>query len=124
MSMPLYKVGRPVFRVKKSYCLIDQAVRAGGTIALIQRDRHCQDIIETAYAVVGTKEALILMSSVLNPLPAADQAGNFTIPMRHPEAWFSNIEKAHRIFNRLVRRGKIPGPNKVRFRRRSRLKRR
>lgn len=122
--MPLYKVGRPVFRVKKSYRLIDLAVRPDGTIALIQRDRHCQDIIETAYAVVGTKEALILMSSILNPLPAADQAGNFTIPMRHPEAWFSNIEKAHRIFNRLVRRGKIPGPNKVRFRRRPRLKRR
>lgn len=111
--MPLYQVGRPVFRVKKTYHLIDQSVRCHGTIALIQRTRQCQDIMETAYAVVGTLETLILVSSVLNPLPAADQSGKFTIPMRHPQAWFSDIKKARLIFTRLVRRGKIPPPWKM-----------
>jgi hypothetical protein len=120
--MPLY-VAHPVYRLKKSYRLIDQAKRRYGTIALIQRDRTCQDITQTAYAVVGTKKTLLLRTADLDPLPAADQSGNFTIPMRHPEAWFSDIEKARSIFNRLVRRGHIPLPEKVRHRRRPRRQR-
>lgn len=115
--MPLY-VARPVFRMKKSYRLIDQAKRRYGTIALIQRDRTCQEITQTAYAVVGTKKTLLLRTADLEPLPAADQSGNFTIPMRHHAAWFSDLQKARQIFNRLARRNFIPLPKKVRHRHR------
>jgi len=112
--MPFYKVGRPAYRVKKSYRLIEQEVFRFGTIALIERNRKCQEIDETAYAVVGTRQTLILRSSALNPLPAADRSGRFSVPMRHPSAWLSNVEVARSIFGELVRRRKIPTPGEVR----------
>lgn len=112
--MPLYKVGRPAHRVKKSYRLIGQEVFPHGTIALIERNRKCQEIDETAYAVVGTRRTLLLTSSALNPLPAADRSGRFSVPMRHPSAWFSNVEAARSIYGELVRRRKIPTPRDVR----------
>ena len=111
--MPLYKVGGPVHRVKKSYRLIDQTVFRYGTIALIERNRKCQEIDETSYAVVGTRRTLILKSLALNPLPAADRSGRFAVPMRHPNAWFADVEVARSIFGELVRRRTIPTPRKL-----------
>jgi hypothetical protein len=112
--MPLYKVGGPVHRVKKSYRLVDQEVFGYGTIALIERNRKCQEIDETSYAVVGTRRTLILKSLALNPLPAADRSGRFAVPMRHPNAWFADVEVARSIFGELVRHRKIPAPGDVR----------
>jgi len=109
--MPIYKVGRPVYRVKKSYRLVDQAIFRHGTIALIERNRKCQEIDETSYAVIGTRSPLILKSSILNPLPAADQSGQFGVPMRNPHAWFSELEVARSIFGNLATRRRIPSPD-------------
>lgn len=112
--MPTDKAGRPVHKVKKSYALIETAVREAGTIALIQRVRTCQDMSVTAYAIVATQHPLLLKTPVLEPLLAAGQSGRFTVRMRDVEAWFADIDLARAVFRDLAQRKKIPWPDPVR----------
>ena len=114
--MPTDKAGRPVHKLKKSYVLIETAVRETGTIALIQRVRTCQDMTVTAYSIVATQRPLVLKTPDLEPLLAAGQSGRFTVRMRDPEAWFANIDLARAVFSDLAQRKKIPWPDPVRRR--------
>ncbi len=123
-----HKVGRAAELVKEVYLPIESCVRPAGTFALVKRTRRSQGVdLGVAYAIVGLRGPLPLKKGELGRLVAADQAGEFRVLLRSPEAWFSCPSLARQILSRLIEKGRIPSREEIEKRaktKRNRYKRR